>query len=55
MPESLEFAQMLEADGHLDALELSAGSSLLNPMYLFRGDVPLKEFAANMPARYGSG
>ena len=55
MPESLEFAQMLEADGHLDALELSAGSSLLNPMYLFRGDVPLKEFAANMPAfvRFG--
>ncbi len=50
MPETLEFAQMLEADGHLDALELSAGSSLLNPMYLFRGDVPLKEFAANMPA-----
>lgn len=49
MPESLEFAQMLEADGYLDALELSAGSSLLNPMYLFRGDVPLKEFAANMP------
>ncbi len=50
MPESLEFAQQLEADGHLDGLELSAGSSLLNPMYLFRGDVPLKEFAANMPA-----
>jgi 2,4-dienoyl-CoA reductase-like NADH-dependent reductase (Old Yellow Enzyme family) len=50
MPESVEFAQMLEADGNLDALELSAGSSLLNPMYLFRGDVPLKEFAATMPA-----
>jgi 2,4-dienoyl-CoA reductase-like NADH-dependent reductase (Old Yellow Enzyme family) len=50
MPESVEFAQMLDADGHLDALELSAGSSLLNPMYLFRGDVPRKEFAANMPA-----
>ena len=49
MPESVEFAQLLEADGHLDALELSAGSSLLNPMYLFRGDVPLEEFAANMP------
>ena len=49
MPESVEFAQMLEADGHLDALELSAGSSLLNPMYLFRGDVPLEAFAANMP------
>lgn len=50
MPETVEFAQMLEADGHLDGLELSAGSSLLNPMYLFRGDVPLNEFAANMPA-----
>jgi len=49
MPESVEFAQLLEADGHLDALELSAGSSLLNPMYLFRGDVPRREFAANMP------
>ena len=49
MPESLQFAQMLQADGHLDALELSAGSSLLNPMYLFRGDVPLKEFADSMP------
>jgi 2,4-dienoyl-CoA reductase-like NADH-dependent reductase (Old Yellow Enzyme family) len=49
MPESVEFARMLEADGTLDALELSAGSSLLNPMYLFRGDVPRKEFAATMP------
>jgi 2,4-dienoyl-CoA reductase-like NADH-dependent reductase (Old Yellow Enzyme family) len=55
MPETVEFAQLLEADGHLDALELSAGSSLLNPMYLFRGDVPLAEFAANMraPLRLG--
>ena len=49
MPESVDFARLLEADGHLDALELSAGSSLLNPMYLFRGDVPRREFAANMP------
>lgn len=49
MPETVEFAQMLEADGHLDALELSAGSSLLNPMYLFRGNAPVKEFAATMP------
>lgn len=49
MPETVEFAQMLESDGTLDALELSGGSSLLNPMYLFRGGVPLKEFAATMP------
>lgn len=50
MPESVTFARMLEADGALDAIELSGGSSLLNPMYLFRGDVPLSEFAEVMPA-----
>ena len=46
---------MLEADGCLDALQLSGGSSLMNPMYLFRGDVPQKEFAATMPplVRFG--
>ena len=47
--EGLEFARLLEADGHLDALQLSGGSSLMNPMYLFRGEVPLAEFAATMP------
>ncbi|HWV27014.1 MAG TPA: NADH:flavin oxidoreductase, partial [Aeromicrobium sp.] len=49
MNESLQVARWLQDDGHLDALELSAGSSLLNPMYLFRGDVPLREFAETMP------
>ncbi len=47
--ESLDFTAMLEADGHLDALQLSGGSSLMNPMYLFRGETPTKEFAAVMP------
>ncbi|WP_308252731.1 oxidoreductase [Rhodococcus qingshengii] len=42
---SLPFAKMIESDGHLDAFELTGGSSLFNPMYLFRGDVPLKEMA----------
>ena len=53
--DSIEFAQMLEADGCLDALQLSGGCSLMNPMYLFRGDVPQKEFAATMPplVRFG--
>jgi len=53
--DSIEFARLLEADGHLDALQLSGGSSLMNPMYLFRGDVPQKEFAATMPplVRFG--
>ena len=45
----LEFAHLLESDGHLDALQLSGGSSLMNPMYLFRGEAPVKEFAAVMP------
>ncbi|MBM7518089.1 NADH:flavin oxidoreductase [Nocardioides nitrophenolicus] len=46
---SVELARLLEADGHLDALQLSGGSSLMNPMYLFRGDAPVAEFAATMP------
>ena len=49
LPESLEVARMLEDDGHLDALELTGGSSLSNPMYLFRGDAPRAEFAATLP------
>ncbi|WP_395307884.1 NADH:flavin oxidoreductase [Mycobacterium sp. AMU20-3851] len=43
--EALQTAKWLEEDGGLDALELTAGSSLVNPMYLFHGEVPLKEFA----------
>ncbi|MDH6247554.1 NADH:flavin oxidoreductase [Mycobacterium sp. OTB74] len=47
MEESLQTAKWLEEDGAPDALELTAGSSLVNPMYLFRGGAPVKEFAAN--------
>lgn len=43
--EACAVAQLLESDGHLDAIEPTAGSSLLNPMYLFRGDAPRAEFA----------
>jgi len=49
LPESVEVARMLAVDGHLDALELTGGSSLSNPMYLFRGDAPRAEFAATLP------
>ncbi|KRB79983.1 oxidoreductase [Nocardioides sp. Root190] len=49
LDEAIPVAQWLEADGTLDALEMTAGSSLLNPMYLFKGDVPLHEFAGVMP------
>ena len=49
LDESLQVARWLEADGSVDALELTAGSSLLNPMYLFTGDAPVREFAAAFP------
>ena len=53
--ESLQTARWLQDDGGLDALELTAGSSLVNPMYLFSGSVPLKEFAGAFkpPLRWG--
>jgi 2,4-dienoyl-CoA reductase-like NADH-dependent reductase (Old Yellow Enzyme family) len=53
--ESLDIASMLESDRALDALQLTAGSSLTNPMYLFRGDVPLREFADAMSPLLGLG
>ena len=46
--EALEVALMLESDRTLDAFQMTGGSSLRNPMYLFRGDAPRKEFAAAM-------
>ncbi|MFE7723503.1 NADH:flavin oxidoreductase [Nocardia rhizosphaerihabitans] len=55
IPESLQVAVWLEADGALDALELTAGSSLLNPMLLFHGAAPRRSFAKVLPipARWG--
>ncbi|MQY17447.1 NADH:flavin oxidoreductase [Nocardia macrotermitis] len=46
---SLRVAAWLEEDGCLDALELTAGSSLLNPMLLFHGDAPRTAFAKTLP------
>lgn len=50
LDESLQIAQQLEADGCLDAMELTGGSSLENAMYFFRGDVPLAEMLESQPA-----
>lgn len=47
--ESIAVAGLLERDGVLDALTLTAGSSFQNPMYLFRGDAPVAEMAAMFP------
>ncbi|HET7739038.1 MAG TPA: NADH:flavin oxidoreductase [Mycobacterium sp.] len=55
LTDSLPTARLLESDGHVDALELTGGSSLFNPMYYFRGDVPMAEFIASQPAVVGLG
>jgi len=49
LDESVEVAQLLEQDGSVDALELTGGSSLENPMYYFRGEAPVAEMAEIMP------
>ena len=49
LDESVQIASFFESDGALDALELTGGSSLANPMYLFRGDAPRREFGATLP------
>ena len=49
LDEALRTAQLLDADRTLDAIELTQGSSVYKPMYLFRGDVPVREFARVMP------
>ncbi|MCX4844514.1 NADH:flavin oxidoreductase [Streptomyces sp. NBC_00893] len=49
LDEALQVARWIEADGTVDALELTVGSSLLNPMYLFKGRAPLRDFAAALP------
>ena len=51
LDESIAVARMLEADGALDAIVLTGGSSFQNPMYLFRGDPPIAEMAATFPPR----
>jgi 2,4-dienoyl-CoA reductase-like NADH-dependent reductase (Old Yellow Enzyme family) len=53
--ESIEVARLLEADGAVDALQLTGGSSYQNPMYLFRGEAPVRELAAALPAPLGLG
>lgn len=47
--EAIQLTRWLEQDGSVDALEMTVGSSLRNPMYLFKGDVPMEDFSAAMP------
>jgi 2,4-dienoyl-CoA reductase-like NADH-dependent reductase (Old Yellow Enzyme family) len=47
--EAIQTARWIESDGTVDAFEMTAGSSLLNPMFLFRGGAPVEEFVQVMP------
>ncbi len=49
LDESVQVARWLEEDATVDALELTGGSSLANPMYYFRGEAPVAEMAQIMP------
>jgi 2,4-dienoyl-CoA reductase-like NADH-dependent reductase (Old Yellow Enzyme family) len=49
LEEAIQTAKWIEQDGTVDAFEMTGGSSLLNPMYLFRGGAPVKEFVEVMP------
>jgi 2,4-dienoyl-CoA reductase-like NADH-dependent reductase (Old Yellow Enzyme family) len=44
--EGVEVARMLESDGALDALQLTGGFTGRTPMWLMRGEVPLREMIA---------
>lgn len=54
LDESLTLARWIEADGTADALELTEGSSLLNPMFLFKGEAPIDSFAAAVGGPVGA-
>ena len=55
LDDSIAVARLLESDGALDAITLTGGSSLSNPMFLFRGDAPREEFAATLPPALRTG
>jgi 2,4-dienoyl-CoA reductase-like NADH-dependent reductase (Old Yellow Enzyme family) len=43
LDEGIEVARLFASDGSIDALQLTGGHTTRTPMYLMRGDVPLKE------------
>jgi 2,4-dienoyl-CoA reductase-like NADH-dependent reductase (Old Yellow Enzyme family) len=47
LADAVEVARMLEADGTVDALELTGGFTSKTPMYLMRGEVPLAEMVSH--------
>ena len=53
--DAVAVARLLQAEGVLDALELTAGGSRANQMFMFRGDPPRAELAAALPGAAGVG
>jgi len=47
LDEGIQVARWLEEDGSADALQLTGGHTTKTPMYLMRGDVPLRELIDN--------
>jgi 2,4-dienoyl-CoA reductase-like NADH-dependent reductase (Old Yellow Enzyme family) len=47
LDEGVQVGRWLEADGSVDALQLTGGHTTKTPMYLMRGDVPLREMIQN--------
>jgi 2,4-dienoyl-CoA reductase-like NADH-dependent reductase (Old Yellow Enzyme family) len=43
LDEGVAVARMIESDGSVDAFQLTGGHTTRTPMYLMRGDVPLRE------------
>jgi len=52
---SVQIAGLLASEGVLHALELTAGGSRANQMYMFRGRPPRREMAAALPGTAGVG
>jgi len=55
LDEAMQVAQWIEAEGSVDALEMTVGSSLRNVMYLFRGEAPLYDLAKALPRSHRLG
>jgi 2,4-dienoyl-CoA reductase-like NADH-dependent reductase (Old Yellow Enzyme family) len=49
LDEGVQVARWLEQDGSIDAIQLTGGHTTKTPMFLMRGDVPLREMIDNEP------
>ncbi|NLT28848.1 MAG: NADH:flavin oxidoreductase [Propionibacterium sp.] len=55
LDESVRTAELLDQQNKLDAIELTQGSSVYHQMYLFRGDIPVDDMAAQQKFPFNVG